>query len=216
MENDKKKFLTGVIVGIIACIGLFVILAFIVVSMYKIGFENGKNNNQVNTTNNTTNTNTATKSNTTYNGLLEDIEKEHIIADSKLKYIPGNEMLILTKSQIDEYMGQGYSNYYEFVAVNSDMSKMLYCFIIDKTTENDYTAEQYIQESLKSTSHSEITTQTIAGIEFSVVQLSHNEEGKNYVEDCYVYKYNNKLLCLDFWHLAEQENNLAQMLQAVE
>lgn len=210
MEEDKHKFITGVITGIICCIGLLVILGFIAASIYEAGFKNGQNKNSNNTTN-------VAKNNTTaYNGLLENIEKEHIISDSKLKYVPGTEMLILSKEQIDTYMGQGYSNYYEFVAVNADMSKMLYCFIIDKTSQEDYTAEQYIQESLKNVNHGEITKQTIAGIEFSVAQLPHNEEGKNYVEDCYVYKYNNKLLCLDFWHLSEQENNLAQMIQPVE
>ena len=88
--------------------------------------------------------------------------------------------------------------------------------IIDKTIEADYTAEQYITESLQNTTHSEITKTTLAGIEFAATQLAHEEEGKKYIEDCYVTKQENKILCLDFWHLENQENNLAEMLQAIE
>lgn len=214
-KGNKKysQYTSAIIGGIIGTITTIAIIAILILIAYRTG-TNGNNNNN---TNNSANASNSAKANTSlYNSLLEDTETEHIIADSKLKYIPSSDMVLLTKAQIDEYMGTGYSNYYEFIAVNTDMSKMIYCFVIDKTTQSDYTAEQYIQDSLKNTNYEQITTQTIAETEFSVAQLTHEEEDKKYIEDCYVYKYDNKLLCIDFWHLDGVENNLAEMLQHIE
>ena len=211
--EEKSKFklssdmVTGIIIGVFS-ISIIIGILFLV---YRAGKNDGINTAKTNNTANTTQS-----SNSSYNGILNIVEKEHIIANFKLKFVPSTDMLILGKTEINKYMGEGYADKYEFVAVNADMSKMLYCFIIDKTTQADYTAEQYIEESLHNTTHSEITKTTLAGIEFATTQLAHEEEGKKYIEDCYVTKQENKILCLDFWHLENQENNLAEMLQAIE
>ena len=160
-----------------------------------------------------TGNNTATISD--YTGITESYETEQIIEDLKIKYVPASDMIILTDSEIEQYMGEGYSDLYEIVSMDSQGKKLLYVFKV-ANDENDYTTDEYIKNSLNGLDYSEITKETIAGIEFSKAQLSYEEDGDSYTEECYVYKYDNIFLCLDYWHSNDVKNELTQMFEKVE
>jgi hypothetical protein len=208
MENDKNKMLPSVIGGIIGAIAAVTAIAIIGIILYKIGFSNGSKNS--NNTNNTTNTNTS--NNVTLEQMLEGAETEHSLEWFNLKFVPSSDMVLLTKAQINEYMGDGASDHYELVAVNQELNKIIYGFVITKSTEEEYTAESYINESLQNIEHSEITKVTMGGKEFVTSEIIRTEDGENFIEDCYVYKFGDKLLCLDFWRTESQANNMAEMI----
>ena len=210
-ENKKNKLSEGVIGGIIGAIATVVTLAIIGFILYKTGFGNLNNNgNAQNNSNNAANS--ASSNSASYASLLEGVESEHSLEWFNLKFVPASDMVLLTKAQINEFMGDGAADHYEFVAVNQEVNKIIYGFIINKTTEEDYTAEKYIEESLQNVNHGEITKQTMGNREFVTSEIVRNEDGENYVENCYVYKFGDKLLCLDFWRTSDQPNNLADMV----
>ena len=182
-ENKKYKLSEGVIGGIIGAVATVITLAIIGFIMYKSGFSNVINNgNAQNNSNNTTN---SASSNMTLNAsLLEGAEKEHALEWFNLKFTPASDMVLLTKAQINEFMGDGAADHYEFVAVNQEVNKIIYGFIINKTTEEDYTAEKYIEDSLQNVNHGEITKQTMGNREFVTSEIILNEDGQNYVETC--------------------------------
>lgn len=211
-KNAKNPFRKGLITALVTVGIVFAILFVIVILAMNSDGKNTSKSNKTKNVSNSTNNSAITPSE--YQGNVDVNESEHVISDTNIKFVPTSDMLILTDNEIEQYMGQGYSQFYEFVSVNSDISKMLYCFKIDNS--NNYTAEQYIQESLKDVDYGEIKKETIAGLEFSKAEILRKEDEGDYKEECYVYLYDNTLLCMDYWHLATQENNLAQMFQVVE
>lgn len=208
-ENKEVSPITkkvSTIIGVCA----FIVLVTIIIIAIVYGRKNDSNNTNQ-TSNNTTN---ATISPSSYQGNVGKYEREHEITYFKLKYVAPDDMLILTDDEINLYMGQGYSELYDFVAVDNKVKKMLYCFIIDNA--EDKTAEQYIQESLKDVDYGEIRKETIAGKEFSAVTISRIDNDAALLEECYVYTEHNRFLCLDYWHDAAAPNNVAEVIQEVQ
>lgn len=156
------------------------------------------------------------KSNTV-NNVDEDIvyETEHVIQDSKLKFVPSEDMLILTDEEIDSFLGTGYSTWYEIISMNQDGTKLLYCFIVDN--EKNQTAEEYLKESLGDLQFDDFKMQNIAGFDFANATLTIEEEGDGiYKENCYVYLYDNKFICFDYWTAENIENTLPDMIQKID
>ena len=117
--------------------------------------------------------------------------------------------------EIEQYMGEGYSQVYEFVSVDSNVNKIIYCFEVNNP--ENLSASDYLKTSLEGDDFEEITSETICEKEFYKTKIARpGETGGDYVEDCYVCENNGKLLCIDYWHLSTTENNLAQMLQKAE
>lgn len=163
------------------------------------------------------NNSTTKASNITSSGNSNNVvyETEHVIQDSKIKFVPTEDMIILTPDEINQYMGAGYSDWYEIVSMNLDGSKLLYCFVIEN--EKNQTAEEYLKESLGDLQYDEFKMQNIAGVDFANVTLTVDEEGDGiYKENCYVYQYDNKFLCFDYWIAENIENTLPNMIQKIK
>ncbi len=210
MEKNKRNYGLLAIIG--AVIGAFVgcILAFVVIIAIAKGFRNKINN----PSNNSSDANISNYAGTD----IEDYEKEHVIKEINLKYIPPKDMLILTKSEINQYMGEGYSDLYEIISMNETGKKLIYVFKIGNEEVSNYTAGEYLSKSLENSEHSEVTTETLGGLEFAKVEMEKEdtEAGEKYVENCYVYKYDNEFICIDYWRLYTDENEIATMFQKVE
>lgn len=208
-ENEKKPLHKDRILTLIVALAGVAIIAGISILAFKLSGNSQNATNGANTTNTT---------NTTENtGFINDAityETEHIIQDVKIKFVPKEDMLILTDSEIDQYMGAGYSQVYEIVSMNAEATKMLYCFVVDNS--ENIAEEQYIENALGNTEHEKIEKQVIAELEFSGAKLNYDEDGKQYIEECYVHKYDDKFLCIDYWHLSTEENSISEMFQKVE
>lgn len=209
MEENQEVNKTAQKAGTIIAIAAFAVIVLIIVLAIVFGRKDDSNNG--NQTNNATNSSIIPSE---YQGSVNAYEKEHEITYFKLKYVAPADMLILTDDEINLYMGQGYSELYDFVAVDQSVKKMLYCFIIDNAS--DLSAEDYIKQSLKDVDYGEIRKETIAGREFSAVTIPRKEDDTNLLEECYVYTEHNRFLCLDYWHDVAAPNNVAEVIQEVQ
>ncbi len=102
--------------------------------------------------------------------VLEEIqvevnEIEHKIPETNLKFIPKDDLKILTKKQIEKYFGANASNY-ELIAMDDAGTKMLYMFIDNKEDVKDLNATEYLRHTFSDDESVEITEIPIAGTTF--------------------------------------------------
>ena len=201
-EKKNSKLIYAIIGGIVGSIIAILCVGILIFCIYKFGIDKKDNkNSNITTTNNSS---------------LLDYETEHVIDDLKIKFVPTQDMLILNDSEIDQFMGQGYSDLYEIISMNETGDKLLYVFKIKEDEANNNTADEYIEKSMQNSEHDSIEKENICGIEFSKTNVVREEDGKKFNEACYVYKYDKTFLCIDYWYLSDLENNLPQMFQSVE
>ena len=141
-----------------------------------------------------------------------EYEDEHIIDIAKMKFVPKDDLIILTDEEIEMYYGTEYT-FYEIIAINLEGTRFLYCFIDDDSEVKDLTAEEYLKDTLSSNEYEKIETVTISGFEFATTRLSFEQGGKKYSEDCYVYKVDNKFVCFDYCYLESEESNFDKMIE---
>lgn len=202
---DKKRAATT---GIITLVIVGILTAVIIIVAIATSPNRNKNKNK---TNNTTINSSISNSNTTgLNNITEQYETEHEIEDLNVKFVPPKDMLILTDSEIELYMGEGYSSLYEIVAMNESGSKLLYCFRTKLDENNNYTSEEYLKDSLKENKYEEIKKETLGGLEFYIARIVHeddkDDDGNKYTELCCVHKYEKGYLCIDYWYVDGKED----------
>ncbi len=197
-------------IALIAIIVTFTVIAVMIVLVASTG-SGSKSKNKTNTTNNVIVSNYAGTN-------VEEYEKEHVISDINIKYVPPTDMIILTKSEINQYMGEGYSDLYDVISMNETGKKLVYVFKVEGEEIKDYTSEEYLTKSLTNSEHGDVTKESIAGLEFAKVEMvkDDSETGEKYIENCYVYKYDNKFLCIDYWRLSTDANEIATMFQKIQ
>lgn len=192
-ENNNNKVIIGIIIAIIiSIVGLFVVLHF---------SNNDNKNNNTSTPNN--------------NYRTIEYEKEHVIDIAKMKFIPKDDLLILTDKEIELYYGAEFT-FYEIISMNLSGTRILYCFIDENEEVKDLSSENYLKQKLKDSNYGEIKTINIAGFDFAVATLSFEQNGKKYVEDCYAYKVEDKFVCFDYSYLESEKSSFENMIQKVE
>lgn len=140
-----------------------------------------------------------------------EYEEEHEIDVAGMNFIPKDNLLILTDEEIETYYGSDYTAY-EIIAMDLEGTRILYCFIDEDESIQDLSAEEYLQETLTSSEYDEIKTVDIAGFEFATAQLSFEQSGEKYLEDCYVYKVDGKFVCFDYCYLDGETSSFEKMI----
>ena len=141
----------------------------------------------------------------------EQYESDHVITGTDLKFEPQDGLIILTKKEIETYFGPEYTAY-EIVAMNMGGTRNLYCFIDSGEDLNDVTAKEYLENSFSEDKRNEITSVTIAGVEFQTTRLSFEDNKNKYTEDCYVAKVDGKFLCFDYCYPEGEDSNFEKMI----
>ena len=96
---------------------------------------------------------------------VESNEVEHIIPKTGLKFVPKDNLKILTQKQINEYFGQNVENY-EIIAMDDTKTKMLYMLIDNGEDAKGLNTTEYIKATFGEDEEIEITDVTIAEVEF--------------------------------------------------
>ncbi len=213
----------GITFGVIA---ILIILMVVVIAVSDNSDSKSKKNNTNNSLNSSisqnSNTNTSKNNNSLDNSSTtsdddeslddEEYETEHVISSTKIKFVPKDDLLILTDKEIETYFGSSYTEY-EFVALNQEGSKMLYCFIDDNEDMKDKSAKEYLESTLESSEHTEIETKNIKGFEFETTKMSFEQGDEKYEEECYVYKHDDKFVCFDYCYLEGENGHFDEMIQ---
>ncbi len=198
-QNDQL-YRNGRLLIITLIASAVVISAIIVLTMFS-----NKRKAQENLYNQNTNQNTKT--------IVEIRENEHIIKDTDLKFIPKNGMMILTDSEKQKYKKM---IDYEFIAMNENHTKMLYCFIDNGFNGEELSAREYLEQAFNEDVRGEIELITIANREFQKTNLNLAEADETYIVDCYITKINDKFLCFNYWYPRAEQSNLNEMIEVVE
>ncbi len=173
-------------------------------------------------TKNSSNSNKSTSSiqnnkedNTTDNidNALENGDKEYVNTEFGVKFIPTDDMILFTKEKIEKYFGQEVSDSAEMIATNEEGTVAIYCFIYDDEDMKDFTEVEFLENTFNENEYEEIKTVTVDGIEFKSLQLTFEDSGDKYIEDCYVYKVDGKFMCFDYSYLDGEENKFDEMIQ---
>lgn len=115
----------------------------------------------------------------------------------------GEEMTILSNSEIVYYFGSQYANVYDCLAISEDFEKMIMVFENDKVIEGkEYTAEEFLKVSMND-ENLEIQESEISGHKFYIVNTPYEtEDGTEYIEQTFVYDNGEKFICIIFDSLA--------------
>ncbi|MBR2785953.1 MAG: hypothetical protein IKD76_00350 [Clostridia bacterium] len=100
---------------------------------------------------------------------VETNELEHIISGTGLKFVPKDNLKILTAKQIKEYFGSDVKDY-EIIAMDDDKTKMLYMLIDDGEPAQDLDTTQYLRKTFSQDENIEITDVVIAETNFKKVR----------------------------------------------
>lgn len=140
----------------------------------------------------------------------EEYETSHVITGTDLKFVPQDDLLILTKKEIETYIGAKYTAY-EIIAINVSKTRELYCFIDEGEEIKDITAKEYLEKTFDENDRTEITSVKIAGVEFQTTKLSFKDNNDKYTEDCYVAKVNGKFICFDYCYPEGESSSFEKM-----
>ena len=198
-SNVQKN---GIIIGIVIVVILVTISIIIAVAA-------SSNNKKSNKTNKDDSNSTVSLNN---NEQTEEYESEHIIKDAKMKFIPKDDLLILTDNEITTYYGSQYTAY-EIIALNKEGDRIVYCFIDSGDDIKDYSAKEYLNNMINTSEEFEVKTVDINGFKFEKTQLSFENNEKKYTEECYVYKVDDKFICFDYSYPAGEKSNFNQMIE---
>lgn len=211
-ENKRasagKRALIIVIVATAIIVGIGIIVG--------LASDSDNSSNKSSTKNNSSNSistdNTKSSSNNDNENLNEEVyESDHIITGTDLKFVPKDELIILTKKEIETYFESEYTAY-EIIAMNMGGTRELYCFIDNGSDLENATPRDYLEKSFSEDKRSEITSVTIAGVEFQTTKLSFEDNENKYTEDCYVAKVNGKFICFDYCYPEGEDSNFETMI----
>ncbi len=211
-RNKKALIIVVVIVTVIILISILSVIAGS--SNKKSTNKSSKSSSQNSSSSISTDNsqNTLTKDNEVEDSEDEEqYESDHVITGTDLKFQPQDELIILTKKEIETYFGPEYAAY-EIVAINMGATRELYSFIDSGEDLKDVTAREYLEKSFSEDKRSEITSVTIAGVEFQTTRLSFEDNENKYTEDCYVAKVNGKFICFDYCYPEGEESNFERMI----
>lgn len=138
---------------------------------------------------------------------------EYNFKENNIKFVPTNDIMILTEEEIEEYFYEGASKQYEFIAADYYFTKIIYCFTVEKA---DYDANMTVEDFYKYSLNEEnlnIQTKNIGGKEFSFVRFEKNDETNQYIEDCYVYETEDKFICFDYLYKQGMEDRFEEMIK---
>lgn len=169
-------------------------------------------NNSINNTTGGNSTSNTTSDNEENETTSTEYEEEHAIDVAGMNFIPKDDLLILTDEEIETYYGAEYTAY-EIIAMDLEGTRILYCFIDEDVSIKDLSAEEFLEETLTGSDYDEIKTVDIAGFEFATTQLSFEQSGEKYLEDCYVYKVDGKFVCFDYCYLDGETSSFEKMIE---
>ena len=142
-------------------------------------------------------------------------EKEYIITEAGIKFIPTDDLIMVTGENIKTYYGEDMYSVYDMIATNEEGTISMCCFIHDDEETKDLTEKEFLETTFSDSDYDEIKPLTIDGFEFQTVQLKFEDNGDDYIEYCYVYKVDNKFICFDYCYPTEYENKFEQMVKKV-
>lgn len=169
-----------------------------------INVPNINNTTNTNTTSNNATSNTVNNSNGTSTAAdTYTIKEAGIIFEAK------DGLKILSDKEIEYYYGEEYIDFYEFIAEDSDTSRILYCFIDEDT--HGHTVEEYMEESLDGLEYDKIEKIKLGGFEAAKATLILDED---YNEDCYIIKKGDLYICFDYCYEEGLTSNFEKMIKA--
>lgn len=146
--------------------------------------------------------------------IVEIRENEHIIGNTGIKFIPKEGLMILTDSEKGKYKD---IIEYEFIAMNQNHTKMLYCMVDDGSSiEGDLSAKEYLQQAFTEEYRTDITDITVADLEFQKTSLKMEETKELYTVDCYITKIDGKFLCFNYWYPKTEQDDFSSMFEKVD
>lgn len=145
-----------------------------------------------------------------YNIILVERVNEKTIENTGLKFVPKDNLNILTKEQIQKYFGK--NNAYEIIAMDPDKKRMLYCLKVNSNDIEEKTAKEYLENTSEEEAKSEIYTDFIAGLEFQTIKVPIKRDSSNYTIDRYAYKLDDNFLVFDYCYPEGESNNFEEMI----
>lgn len=226
--QNSSLYRIGKVLGI--TFGVTTILLILIVIIIVVADDKSDSNSKKNNTNNSINSSISQNSNTNTsknNNILDDdstssddntslgdeeYETEHVVTSTNIKFVPTDDLLLLTEEEIETYFGSSYTQY-EFIALNEEGTEMIYCFIDDDDDMKDKSAKEYLEETLEDSEHSEIETKKIQGFKFETTKMSFEQDDEKYAEECYVYKNGDEFVCFDYCYLDGEDGHFDKMIK---
>ena len=147
------------------------------------------------------NRDTTPSNNLTTNTVNEDTIRTNVyeLGVNNIKLQMPEDIMILTTSEIEEYLGADYAYVYDCIAISEDFSKFIMVFTDNKSNyEEEYTAEEYLKMALDN-DDIEVKEQEINGNTFYLVEQTYEgDDGILYRETDCIYDAGNKFICMIF------------------
>ena len=145
-----------------------------------------------------------------YNIILVERINEKSIENTGLKFVPKDNLHILTQKQIQIHFGR--KSAYEIIAMDSAKKRMVYFLKVNTNDIEEKTAKEYLENTSEEEARSEIYTQFIAGLEFQTIKVPIKRENSNYTIERYAYKSGDDLLVFDYCYPEGETNNFEDMI----
>ncbi len=145
-----------------------------------------------------------------YNIILVERVNEKTIDNTGLKFVPKDNLNILTQNQIQVYFGR--KNAYEIIAMDPDKKRMVYFLKVNSNDIEEKTAKEYLENTSEEDARNEIYTEFIAGLEFQTIKVPIKRENSNYTIERYAYKLNDEFLVFDYCYPEGESNNFEDMI----
>ncbi len=206
---NKKAIIATVTVLLIFFIALFI--GIIVLS--KNDDKNSKSNNS-NESISSINDKENDEENEEDNDMDIEYDKEYIIEEAGMKFIPTDDLMMLSGENLKTYYGEEIYEAYNMIATNEDMTITICCFTNEDEDKKDYTEKEFLENTLSDADYDEIEAKTIDGFEFQVAKLDFEDDyGDKYTEYCYVYKVDDKFICFDYCYPENETNQFDKMIK---
>ena len=145
----------------------------------------------------------------------EEIESEDVytIKEAKMKFIPTDDLVMVSGKNIKKYYGQEAYETYDMIAVNDENDVFIGCSIYDDRDYEDYTEKEILEEMFDESDYDEIKTVTVNGFKFDVAVMSYSNNGKDFNEYFYVYKADDAFVFIEYIYPKGEKNNFKKMIE---
>lgn len=135
------------------------------------------------------------------------------ISGTDMKIQLTNDFELLTDEEINYLQGTDASDWYEFIAMDSLGTKVIYCYKIDKEElGEEITPREYLEYVFYGLENVEFETREISGFNLEVAKFTYEYEEEQYVEQYAIYEQDDEFICIDLAYLATNNLSLDEII----
>lgn len=142
-------------------------------------------------------------------------ETTQTISETNMKVTLPSDLEVLTDEEINTiYQEEGIADFYEFIAMNQDGSKVVYAFVLNEDEfSQKVTPKEYLEMAFEGETGVKMENKTISGYDFMVAEYDYTYQEKNYKEVFIVHEEDNKFICFDTISPIDDTINIENLIQ---